>query len=59
MQVIQFLERVPDDFVGPFSTEESARRWLADNNRTEKCAIHHMVDSAECAVNYEEYSREF
>lgn len=48
MRVIQFLEPVTDDFIGPFSSEESANRWLEENNRTEKHLIHHLVDPAEC-----------
>lgn len=47
MRVIQFLEPVHNDFVGPFSTLESAQRWLEENNRTERHAIHHIVDPAE------------
>lgn len=48
MRVIQFLEPVTDDFVGPFSTVESAQRWLDENDRTENHVIHHLVDPAEC-----------
>lgn len=47
MRVIQFLEPVKDDFIGPFSSEESAKRWLAENDRSEKHVIHHLVDPAE------------
>lgn len=47
MRVIQFLAPVRNDFIGPFATEESAKRWLEENDRTEPHVIHDLVDPAE------------
>jgi hypothetical protein len=47
MRIIQFLESMRNDFVGPFSDEYSARRWLEENDRQESYVIHHLVDPSE------------
>lgn len=47
MRVIQFLDPVKNDFIGPFSDKYSAERWLEENNRQEKHVIHHLTDPAE------------
>jgi hypothetical protein len=53
MRVIQFLEPVRNDFIGPFVTEASAQRWLEENDRQEKCLIHDLTDPAEEMFNVE------
>lgn len=48
MRVIQFLEPVDDDFIGPFDSEMEALVWLRENERTERHVIHHMVSPVAC-----------
>lgn len=47
MRVIQFLEPVHDDFVGPFADEASAIVWMEENDRNERHLIHHLADPFE------------
>lgn len=50
-RVIQFLEPVADDFIGPFPDEESAKAWIAAHARTEAHLAHHMVSPTQAAIN--------
>ncbi len=50
MRVIQFLESVQDDFIGPFASEQSAKEWLIENDRNEKHVIHDLVDPIEAMM---------
>ena len=44
MVIIQFLEPVDNDFIGPFETERSATLWLEVNERSEENIIHSLTD---------------